>query len=49
MLLDEAKSWAQSRNLEYLELMVLENNDNGRCFYEKERFVTVSRIMRLNV
>lgn len=49
LLLEEAKHWAQSRNLEYLELMVLENNEIGMNFYKKEQFVTVSRTMRLEV
>lgn len=49
LLLEEVKRWAQSRNLEYIELMVLENNDIGRNFYERENFATVSRTMRLDV
>lgn len=49
LLLEEAKRWAQSRNLEYLELMVLENNYIGRDFYEEEMFTTVSRTMRLDI
>jgi ribosomal protein S18 acetylase RimI-like enzyme len=49
LLLEEVKHWAQSRNLKYMELMVLENNDIGRIFYEREHFATVTRIMRLEV
>lgn len=49
LLLEECKSWAQARNLAYLELMVLENNDIGRSFYEKEQFAAVSRTMRLDI
>lgn len=32
LLLEECKHWAQTRSLEYLELMVLENNNVGRNF-----------------
>ena len=49
LLLEEARCWAKARNLEYLELMVLENNAAGISFYEREHFVTVSRTMRLDV
>ena len=48
LLLEEAKLWARSRQLEYLELMVLENNEVGRNFYERENFSTVSQTMRLD-
>lgn len=47
LLLEEVKGWAQSRNLNYIELMVLENNEIGRNFYKREKFVAVSRTMRL--
>lgn len=46
MLLEEAKRWVQSRNLDYIELMVLENNEIGKSFYARERFFTMSRTMR---
>ena len=49
LLLEEAKLWARSRQLEYLELMVLENNSAGRSFYEREKFSTVSQTMRLDI
>ena len=49
LLLEEAKLWASSRQLEYLELMVLENNDVGRCFYERENFSVMSQTMRLDI
>lgn len=49
LLLVEVKRWAKSRNLEYIELMVLENNTMGISFYEQEHFVTMSRTMRLGV
>ena len=48
LLLEEAKAWAQSRNLEYIELMVLENNETGKRFYEGTDFITTSRTMRLD-
>ncbi len=47
LLLEECKRWARARGLEYIELMVLENNSAGISFYEHERFVTASRTMRL--
>lgn len=49
LLLEEVKHWAKLRKLEYLELMVLENNEIGKCFYEGEHFATSSRTMRLGV
>lgn len=49
LLLEGAKHWAKSRSLDYLELMVLENNDIGKSFYERENFMTVSRTMRFNI
>jgi ribosomal protein S18 acetylase RimI-like enzyme len=49
LLLEEVKHWAKSRELQYIELMVLENNDIGKSFYERELFSTVSRTMRLDV
>ena len=49
LLLEEAKQWAQSRQLEYLELIILENNDLGRSFYERENFLAVSQTMRLDI
>ena len=49
LLLEEAKLWARSRKLEYLELMVLENNKVGRSFYECENFSTISQTMRLDI
>jgi ribosomal protein S18 acetylase RimI-like enzyme len=47
LLLEKAKEWSIQRNLEYLELFVLEENEIGRKFYEKESFITTSRTMRL--
>ena len=45
-LLEKAKEWAASRGLEYLELFVLEENEIGKRFYQREKFVTASRTMR---
>ena len=45
-LLEHAKTWAKDRNLEYLELFVLEENQIGRSFYEREDFKTASRTLR---
>lgn len=49
LLLEKVESWAQSRNLEYIELMVLEKNQIGQNFYEREQFITISRTMRLSI
>jgi ribosomal protein S18 acetylase RimI-like enzyme len=49
LLLEDAKRWAKSRELEYLELTVLENNEIGRSFYEHKHFLRVSRTMRLKM
>jgi len=45
-LLKKAKEWAAGRGLEYLELFVLEENEIGKSFYQRENFVTASRTMR---
>ena len=47
LLLEKAKEWSIQRKLEYLELFVLEENEIGRSFYEKEGLTTTSRTMRL--
>ncbi len=49
LLLEKVKDWAKARKLEYIELMVLENNDIGKAFYDREHFATVARTMRLDV
>lgn len=46
LLLESAGDWAKSRNLDYIELNVLAENENGIRFYEHEKFKTVSQIMR---
>lgn len=49
LLLDAAAEWAKARELEYLELFVLEENFTGRHFYEREGFATTSRTMRMKL
>lgn len=49
LLLEEVKRWAKLRHLAYIELMVLENNEIGISFYEREHFVTLSRTLRLDL
>jgi ribosomal protein S18 acetylase RimI-like enzyme len=46
-LLEAAKQWAQARGLDYLELNVLAENENGIQFYRHQKFNMVSQIMRL--
>jgi len=46
LLIEKAKEWSINRKHDYLELMVLENNEIGKNFYKKESFVTTSNIMR---
>lgn len=45
-LLLEAKKWAKSRNLDYLELNVLSENIGAITLYEKQGFKDVSHTMR---
>jgi ribosomal protein S18 acetylase RimI-like enzyme len=45
-LLEAAKQWAKARELDYLELNVLEENKNGIRFYLREKFKAVSQTMR---
>lgn len=44
-LLDSAKQWARSRELDYIELNVLAENENGVQFYDREKFTVVSHMM----
>lgn len=46
LLLDAADQWAKARNLDYLELGVLENNLGAKKLYEKLGFESMSTIMR---
>lgn len=41
-LLESAKQWVKSRELDYLELNVLAENKNGIQFYNHEHFKAVS-------
>ena len=45
-LLESAKNWAKSKDLEYLELFVLEENQVGQNFYKRENFRIASRTLR---
>jgi GNAT superfamily N-acetyltransferase len=46
LLVESAKQWAASRNLDYIELNVLAENENGIQFYNYKNFKTISQIMR---
>lgn len=46
LLLESAKQWAKTRELDYIELNVLSENENGIQFYCHEKFKFVSQIMR---
>jgi len=46
LLLGKAKEWSINRGLEYMELLVLEENEIGKSFYEKEQFRNFSHTMR---
>jgi len=48
-LLDAARQWAHAKNLDYLELNVLAENEDGIRFYRHQRFNAVSQIMRLRL
>jgi len=45
-LLDYAKDWSKSRNLEYIELLSLVNASEATEFYEKKDFYTVMQLRR---
>jgi len=45
-LLEKVKEWALVRNLEYLELFILAENETGKSFYSHENFTTASHTMR---
>jgi len=49
MLLDAAKQWSKDRGLDYIELMVLQENEQGITFYHSQNFKIVSHTMRLNI
>lgn len=46
LLLESAKQWAKARELDYIELNVLTENQNGIQFYSHEKFKAVSQVMR---
>jgi len=46
MLVEAAKQWSNSRNLDYIELFSLVNADEANRFYDHNDFVTVSHIRR---
>ncbi|WP_053957496.1 GNAT family N-acetyltransferase [Inediibacterium massiliense] len=45
-LINEVKTWAQSRNLDYIELNVLTKNVSAIKLYEKHKFKNVIQTMR---
>jgi len=45
-LMDAAKEWATKRELDYIELFVLQGAKNEHRFYERNDFVTVMQTMR---
>jgi len=45
-LMDAAKEWAIKRDLDYIELFVLQGAKNEHRFYENNDFVTVMQTMR---
>ena len=46
MLIDAAKQWSKTRNLDYIELFSLTNAEEANSFYDNKDFVTVSHIRR---
>lgn len=49
LLLQEAKKWAEERNLDYLELSVLAENIGAINLYDRHGFNETSRTMRLEL
>ena len=45
-LMNAAKEWAKNRNLDYIELFVLQGAVDERNFYERNGFNTVMQTMR---
>lgn len=45
-LVESVKTWAQRRNLDYVELNVLSNNDRAISVYQREGFEEEMRTMR---
>jgi ribosomal protein S18 acetylase RimI-like enzyme len=48
-LIRAGKKWAKARQLDYLELFVLAENDGALRFYEKMGFQTMSHNMRMTL
>lgn len=46
LLIGEVERWAQARNLDYVELQVLEENQRAADLYEQCGFTTTTRVMR---
>ena len=46
LLMNAVKEWGKARGLDYIELFVLSNANEGKLFYENEGFETVSHNMR---
>ena len=46
LLIESAKLWAKARELDYIELNVLVENENGIQFYSHKEFKAVSQVMR---
>jgi len=46
MLIEVAKQWSYSRNLDYIEAISLVNAERANTFYDNKDFVTVSHIRR---
>ncbi|MEH0155268.1 GNAT family N-acetyltransferase [Limibacter armeniacum] len=48
LLIDEARDWAEQRNLNHIELNVYDRNKGSLKFYEKLGFETLKRRMKLD-
>lgn len=48
-LMKAVNNWAIHRNLDYIELSVLSNNDNAKLLYEKIGFSDVTTVMRYSI
>ncbi len=48
-LIHAVRSWAQARELEYIELGVLTQNENAIQLYERMEFVECRKTMRMKI
>lgn len=48
-LMEAVKQWGKERQLEYIELSVLANNQAALLFYEKEGLIDVRKVMRASI